>query len=451
MRAGGGSIGRGRHRFSASKTSFRASAAEPPGGDPPPRRRPPSSPFRRAATSSARSASCPTRAAPRRRARSTAVLDEIARLAGAGVGEVMLIGQNVNAYHGLGDARRAVGLAGADRAGGRGSRRPARALRDLPSERHERRPDRRPSRRRRRSRPICICRSSPARTAILASMNRRHRVRRLSRHRRAGARRAAGHRLVVGLHRRLSRREPTRNSSATLDARARGRLRLVLRLQIFAAAGNAGRRDGRPGRRSRSRRRGSPNSRRCSSSSGYAFNRGLRRPAARGSVREAWPARGAGRRPVALYAVGARRGPAVARSARWPKSRSWRLGPNSLQRADCLASVVKGGFDRRAGRFEPGSGARERADLKPQDLSPSRIAAAAATLNSTLRESKPAEIAIAFPDNADGLDRFRPLRPEHRPHRARARRFGLRQRQPGRHQGPARSERAGAPRVRDAL
>ncbi len=44
---------------------------------------------------------------------------------------------------------------------------------------------------------------------------------------------------------------------------------------------------------------------------------------------------------------------------------------------------------------EPG----ERADLKPQDSSPSRIAAAA-TLNSTLRESKPAEIAIAFPDNA---------------------------------------------------
>jgi phosphate starvation-inducible PhoH-like protein len=43
---------------------------------------------------------------------------------------------------------------------------------------------------------------------------------------------------------------------------------------------------------------------------------------------------------------------------------------------------------------------REKADLKPQDSSPSRLAAASAMLNSTLRESKPAEIAIAFPDNA---------------------------------------------------
>jgi phosphate starvation-inducible protein PhoH and related proteins len=45
-------------------------------------------------------------------------------------------------------------------------------------------------------------------------------------------------------------------------------------------------------------------------------------------------------------------------------------------------------------------GPKESADLKPQDSSPSRIAAAPATLNPTLRESKPAEISIAFPDNA---------------------------------------------------
>ena len=38
--------------------------------------------------------------------------------------------------------------------------------------------------------------------------------------------------------------------------------------------------------------------------------------------------------------------------------------------------------------------------MKPQDSSPSRIAAAPVTLNTTLREAKPAEIAIAFPDNA---------------------------------------------------
>ena len=38
--------------------------------------------------------------------------------------------------------------------------------------------------------------------------------------------------------------------------------------------------------------------------------------------------------------------------------------------------------------------------MKPQDSSPSRIAAAPPAPNPTLRESKPAEISIAFPDNA---------------------------------------------------
>ncbi|MGB3584490.1 MAG: tRNA (N6-isopentenyl adenosine(37)-C2)-methylthiotransferase MiaB [Roseiarcus sp.] len=41
-----------------------------------------------------------------------AVVDEIARLASAGVREVTLLGQNVNAYHGLNEDGRAVGLAG---------------------------------------------------------------------------------------------------------------------------------------------------------------------------------------------------------------------------------------------------------------------------------------------------------------------------------------------------
>ncbi len=45
-----------------------------------------------------------------------AVVDEIARLAAAGVREVTLLGQNVNAYHGLGENGRAVGLAGLIRA-----------------------------------------------------------------------------------------------------------------------------------------------------------------------------------------------------------------------------------------------------------------------------------------------------------------------------------------------
>ena len=38
--------------------------------------------------------------------------------------------------------------------------------------------------------------------------------------------------------------------------------------------------------------------------------------------------------------------------------------------------------------------------MKPQDSSPTRIAAAPPVIHPTLRESKPAEIAIAFPDNA---------------------------------------------------
>ena len=45
-----------------------------------------------------------------------AVLDEIARLAGAGVREVTLLGQNVNAYHGVDAEGQAIGLAGLIRA-----------------------------------------------------------------------------------------------------------------------------------------------------------------------------------------------------------------------------------------------------------------------------------------------------------------------------------------------
>jgi tRNA-2-methylthio-N6-dimethylallyladenosine synthase len=45
-----------------------------------------------------------------------AVLDEIARLAGAGVREVTLLGQNVNAYHGVDRHGQAIGLAGLIRA-----------------------------------------------------------------------------------------------------------------------------------------------------------------------------------------------------------------------------------------------------------------------------------------------------------------------------------------------
>ena len=59
----------------------RPSARRAGRGDPRARRQPPSSPCRRAATSSARSASCPTRAAARLRGRSPRSLAEIERLA----------------------------------------------------------------------------------------------------------------------------------------------------------------------------------------------------------------------------------------------------------------------------------------------------------------------------------------------------------------------------------
>ena len=66
-------------------------------------------------TSSARSASCLTRAAPASRPLAD-VVDEIARLADAGVREVTLLGQNVNGYHGPDRQGRAIGLAGLIRA-----------------------------------------------------------------------------------------------------------------------------------------------------------------------------------------------------------------------------------------------------------------------------------------------------------------------------------------------
>ena len=71
------------------------------------------------------------------------VLAEIARLVGAGVREVTLIGQNVNAYHGIDAQGGARDARRAHRRRGRDSRRRADPLRDLASERHERRPDRR--------------------------------------------------------------------------------------------------------------------------------------------------------------------------------------------------------------------------------------------------------------------------------------------------------------------
>ena len=123
------------------------------------------------------------------------------------------------------------------------------------------------------------------------------------------------------------------------------------------------------------------------------------RPARRGSVREARPARGPGHRTVAPYAVGVRRRAQVAhRRAR--ERRNPRRRASFAARTHCLDSVVNRNFSGVRDDSEPGREPTERANLKPQDMSPTRIAAAPPVINPTLRESKPAEIAIAFPDNA---------------------------------------------------
>ena len=99
-----------RYRVSGRR-QIRSPRRAGPRRDPQPRRHPPSSPCRKAATSSAPSASCLTRAARRCRGRSNKILAEIERLADAGVREVTLIGQNVNAYHGDGPDGRPWSLA----------------------------------------------------------------------------------------------------------------------------------------------------------------------------------------------------------------------------------------------------------------------------------------------------------------------------------------------------
>ena len=227
---------------------------------------PPSSPSRRAATSSARSASCPTPAAPRSRARSARSSTRSRASRRPGVREVTLIGQNVNAYHGLDGDGRAVGLADL-----------IRAVAAVPGiarvryatshpERHERRPDRRPSRcpgARALSASAGPIRLGPDPEVDEPPPSRR----RLSRHRRPRARGAAGHRPLVRLHRRLSGRN-RRRFRGDARARPRRRLRLVLRLQIFGPARNARRRDAPDRSTRRPRSGGSPRFRRCSRSSG---------------------------------------------------------------------------------------------------------------------------------------------------------------------------------------
>ena len=173
------------------------------------------------------------------------ILDEIARLASAGVREVTLIGQNVNAYHGLDAHGRAIGLAALIRAAAAvpgiarvryTTSHPNDMSADL-IDAHRDIPELAPSSP--SPRPVRLGRGAEVDEPPPSR-------RRLSRHCRARARRAPGHRPLLGLHRRLSGRE-RRRLRGDACARPRGRLRLGLRLQIFAPARNARRRNVRPG------------------------------------------------------------------------------------------------------------------------------------------------------------------------------------------------------------
>ena len=194
-----------------------------------------------------------------------AILDEIERLAGAGVREVMLIGQNVNAYHGVGDRGRTVGLAGLIRlaAAVPGIRR-VRYATSHPKDMSDdliaahRDVD--------QLAPYLHLPVQSGSDRILASMNRRH---------------TAAHYLDIVARARAARPDIALSSDFIVGYPGRSRSRLCARRSTLCAAlaslrptpSNFPRvRERRPPRwggksTSTSKRRASPNSRRCSSSS----------------------------------------------------------------------------------------------------------------------------------------------------------------------------------------
>ena len=93
------------------------------------------------------------------------IVAEAERLADAGVREITLIGQNVNAYHGEGPDGSTWTLARLSVAARRNSRHRPAALHHQPSARRGRRSDRRASRSAELDAAICICRCSRAPTA----------------------------------------------------------------------------------------------------------------------------------------------------------------------------------------------------------------------------------------------------------------------------------------------
>ena len=143
---------------------------------------------------------------------------------------------------------------------------------------------------------------------------------------------AARHRALVGLHRRLPGRDRGRFRRHARADRG-GRLRLGLLLHVLAPPRHPGRRLGRPGRARGHARAARPPPGAFARSQRQAFNRATVGRVARRADRQARPPRRADRRPHALSSR-----PSISTAPRPSSdpssgSRSWRVGPNSLDRA----------------------------------------------------------------------------------------------------------------------
>ena len=287
----------------------------------------PSSPCRKAATSSARSASCPTRAAPNSRARSPSSIDEARRLVDQGVREITLLGQNVNAYHGDGPdgrpwslARLIARLAGID--GLERLRYTTSHPRDMSDDliaAHRDQP---------KLMPYLHLPFQAGADRILAAMNRKHTaadyLRLVERIRAARPDIALSTDIIVGFP-----GETEAEFEATLDDRARGRLRAGLLVQVQPAARHAGRQPWTVRSPRRSRPSGSHRLQAAARSPAGGLQRGLRRPDDAGAVRAAGPPRRPARRPLALPAGGARRSRRRRCSAASCLSKSRAAGPTA--------------------------------------------------------------------------------------------------------------------------
>ena len=191
------------------------------------------------------------------------IVAEAERLADAGVREITLLGQNVNAWHGEGPDGDEWGLGRLLLTARRNPRPGAAALHHQPSARHGRRADRRASR--------------PAGADALPASAGAVRLRphpegdeppphggRLSRADRAHPRRAAGHRHVGRFHRRLSRRDRSGFRGDAASWCARWATPQAFSFKYSPRPGTPGADMDGSGRRKRSRTSACSGCRRCS-------------------------------------------------------------------------------------------------------------------------------------------------------------------------------------------